>query len=1558
MQLYKLCLICCALLVHHRTYAQLLIKTVDDLPFSEQTLVEQVLLGEGVEILHVKYDGQNESLGYFDRGLGEIGICQGLVMSTGQVDELDRGNDEDNFGGTSSGELYSDNDLSSLTLGTLKDIARYEITFIPSSDNLSFEYIFASEEYPEFVCSRFNDVFGFFITGPSPQGGNYNALNIAMVSNESGDEYPVAINTINGGMVGNSSSTDCSGSTESLDFGQLYNDNVGSQNFTLDGFTDVLKAEVSVIPCAEYTIKLVIADGTDVNFDSAVFLKASSFSSQSLQASLVTTSSSSILTEGCSSGEIIFEIPDVLQNDLRLDFRILDQVSGLEMATVNQDYSAINTSLEILAGNKQVSLPIEIIDDLITENTEYIALEYVVNECKLDTILIPIQDYTLRDFQNLEDREVCLGDRVDIVLDLDLSQSRDSTFISEASAVLGDMKVLGNPQLQHPAYSIPIEILPSDIIPSEDEILRVCIDSMIFVANDFEAYSFYLINPKGRVLSLIIESTVDFDDGTAPPIGPDVDTLTHLCFTPLNNQNILDQNQLLQAISDVNHVDDLFFEINGNWNTWIDFSDNDKIGTWQMVITIDGALSAFGLMNNINRLESWSLSFGNDYKINTDISGSVSGSFCTDCGTLSFYPDQSEIINIQIEDNYGCQESLDINVLMNDVPDQPQDLSCQLLSPETLSFNWSEIIDATTEYSVDNAPWQEIITNGYIMSEVPSGTTVELCLRAVNGICPSDTSCLSCTTPGCVPPIISEMFIFNPTCYGSDDGTIELMLVGGATPYLFTLGEDSNADGVFENLGSGTYTIDIVDANNCPNSIELVVDEAELMELESEVKNTSCIDSKDGSIVVHVTGGLAPYKLSWVDDKGDNYIGDKLENLNIGTYNLMVEDANGCKFEEQFIVDFEYFIDVQISTTTASCFGAENGSVQVFVQSNSEVNNIAYYHAQNEQIPIVDAQSLAAGDYFVEIFTLEGCQMRELFTITQPDILSYALTADNEICFYEELGQLAIKGVGGTQPYEYRWASGVLDSAIVDIPPASYSFNITDSKGCMIEDSIKLSRRDSLVIDLSIEEVLCHNDIDGSAKINGVMSGDDFIPVEDLNIKWNLSGEFDPSIQGLFAGASYSITVTDENGCTNSSMFTLQNPDPIGSALVDVSDVSCNSGRDGMIEVVGEGGVEPYSYLWNAQANFQDSSVATNLLAGSYLVTVTDHNGCTSTLSQIIDQPTPYNYNLSSSSVKCKGDNTGRVGVFIGGATPPYDIRWSTGDTTEAVDGLSMGVYSLSITDANNCQVVDSLFLDEPQEDISLMVESYNADCENGGGGGLIIEASGGTRPYIYSTDSLVYFGNNEIVGLATGNYDVYVKDANGCLATDGTFAVDQNEEIKLYIGPREVLVRYGDSYVPPVMISDAFGEINYDWSIIGDAQLSCDDCEIFRANDIQSNLTIQLDIIDENGCIASDRVSVVVTKKVDIEVPTAFSPNNDLNNDYLSVFGRPEIKIDEFSIFDITGAMIYRSEEIEINKEVNGWDGSFRNNPAPQGTYIWSLRYTLPDGSSDIIKGESTLIR
>ncbi len=173
---------------------------------------------------------------------------------------------------------YNDPQLNALANSTDRnDACVVEFDFLPLGDSIKFNYSFASEEYPEYVCSQFNDVFGFFVTGPNPSGGTYTNQNIALIP---GTNLPVTINNVNPGTVGaNGTSSNCSGTRGSLSYSQYYHNNSSSANIVFDGITKNLTAKLAVVPCSTYHMKLGVEDVGDNAYDSGVFLQGGSLSS-------------------------------------------------------------------------------------------------------------------------------------------------------------------------------------------------------------------------------------------------------------------------------------------------------------------------------------------------------------------------------------------------------------------------------------------------------------------------------------------------------------------------------------------------------------------------------------------------------------------------------------------------------------------------------------------------------------------------------------------------------------------------------------------------------------------------------------------------------------------------------------------------------------------------------------------------------------------------------------------------------------------------------------------------------------------------------------------------------------------------------------------------------------------------------------------------------------------------------------------------------------------------------------------------------------------------------
>jgi len=272
-----------------------------------EQLVNEIFRGSGVQIVSVNYHGELAAIGSYNNLENYIPIKKGIILSTGSVDLASNPNNSENAG-TLWNDQTPDEDLASIATDPVEDVAYIEITFIPNFDQISFRYAFASEEYPEFACTDFNDVFGFFLTGPKPTTGSYDKTNIARIPDPSvfGGitmlDIPVSINTINSNGIMPSMGCD-------YNF-FLYHNVIPSGEYpTYDGYIDPFWAIADVIPCEIYTIKIGIADVSDDELDSAIFLEGKSFSGSGPSIVIPDGISSTYFHEGCDNRFFRFEAP-------------------------------------------------------------------------------------------------------------------------------------------------------------------------------------------------------------------------------------------------------------------------------------------------------------------------------------------------------------------------------------------------------------------------------------------------------------------------------------------------------------------------------------------------------------------------------------------------------------------------------------------------------------------------------------------------------------------------------------------------------------------------------------------------------------------------------------------------------------------------------------------------------------------------------------------------------------------------------------------------------------------------------------------------------------------------------------------------------------------------------------------------------------------------------------------------------------------------------------------------------------------------------------------------
>lgn len=345
-------------------------------PGTPAVLVD-TMLGTGVTASGITYSGYPFATGTFNGALSNIGFNSGAFLCTGDINMAVGPNNSGSLSLGGSMVPCTDPQLNALGTTTLYDAAVLEFDFVPMSDTLKFRYVFGSEEYPEFVCSNFNDVFGFFISGPNPLGGTYSNVNIATIPGSGG--LPVAINTVNPGVAGSAGTP---GGCTSLAYSSYYFDNETPPGATVqfDGFTVPLTAMAYVTCGQTYHIKLAIADAGDGAWDSGVFLEEGSFSSQGV--TIVPEISyggpnDSTLYEGCGLACIYFIRTSNLANPDTINVTI----GGSAVNGVDYNTGVVGVPLPaqliFAAGQDSITYCINAVSDGVLEGLDTINLSII-----------------------------------------------------------------------------------------------------------------------------------------------------------------------------------------------------------------------------------------------------------------------------------------------------------------------------------------------------------------------------------------------------------------------------------------------------------------------------------------------------------------------------------------------------------------------------------------------------------------------------------------------------------------------------------------------------------------------------------------------------------------------------------------------------------------------------------------------------------------------------------------------------------------------------------------------------------------------------------------------------------------------------------------------------------------------------------------------------------------------------------------------------------------------------------------------------------------------------
>ncbi len=1310
--------------------------------FTPTDLIKNVFLGDGVEVTSVTFSGTANAVGYFGNGKNDIGIDKGLIMSTGNANSAGSPNNSTGTSGATSGPS-TDPDLEVLTGGAgLFDLAKYEIKFIPTSDTLRFKYVFASEEYPEYTCSPFNDVFGFFISGPGINGPfTNNAINIALVpdpADPTGLTFTNVPVTISNVQNGNPINPACIPK-----FPQYYNDKTGSATITYDGVLDVFIAQVVVMPCQEYTIKLAISDKSDGVFDSAVFLEAKSFGTGSVRVTTLTTSLDGAVAEGCVGGTIKLKLPGVATSDYYPDYKIFGT------ATNGVDYDFIAPNQFIPKGDSELIFQVNPYLDGITEPVESIGLDIQRDVCHRDTFYVYIKDNQLVPPTLPVSSQICEGDSVKLDGTLPINLPKEQVFENNMQLVIPDPDTLGGTGM--PVYS---DILVSGVQPTTlgpGMISKVCINIMHSWDDDLDIY---LLSPGGQFMELSTDN------------GRDGNNYTNTCFTPKATQPINYNNPFGAPKIYAPFTGDFIPE--GDWNYLYGGGANPANGVWKLVL-VDDYYSFQG------KLLNWSISFNPIYALTYDWSPNNKID-CTSCPIAHFSPDSTQKYTLKVTDTYGCLVKDSSQVIINNKIPAPNVL-CGTTTANTIDFTWNPDPNGTGYLiSTNGTNWVTPVPgpNDHILQGLTLGMNYKLYVQSL-GPCGGHIDTVTCKTPDCIPPLVSITNLTNVSCPGGSNGTVQLNAAGQYPPYNFNVTANTNTTGDFSGLIAGTYSANITDAQGCAVSFQFEITEPlKIVSQNVIIDSISCNGLQDGKATFNINGGTAPYTFVWSTGSTDSVA----LNLVAGSNSVTISDSKGCKQFANLTIGEPSKIKMSITPLNPSCFNGMNGVATVNPSGGTGSFTYLWDGTTGNQTS-KSAINLAAGNYFVTVTDAKGCTSATSVALSSPASITTSMSSTNLKCFGDSNGDATVTVTGGTTPYFYKWSDPLnqTTSKAINLTSGKYYVTVTDSGTCTAIDSVTISSPQQLIANSQTSPTSCFNSKDGKITISP------FGGTPGYTYNWNDIGS-GPAIRTDAGAGTYSVTITDAIGCTlvlNNIIVTSPNSASISST---VTNVKCFGGADGTATATALGGNGGWNYQWNDPLN-QDLQTASFLTAGNYMVTATDMAGCTITDKVTITEPAVIAVNPLTKDISCFGGNNGSINLNPTGGTGALSFNWAPANAGPSISNLTAGNYSVTITDANNCAKTFDYTLTQPSK-INIAIQIGNVSCNGVFDGEATAIVNGGVPGYTFKWSDPAMQTTAKATGLAPGVYYISVTDQNNCVAID-TFDISSPTSIVVQLATFDV---------------------------------------------------------------------------------------------------------------------------------------------------------------------------
>ncbi len=528
----------------------------------------------------------------------------------------------------------------------------------------------------------------------------------------------------------------------------------------------------------------------------------------------------------------------------------------------------------------------------------------------------------------------------------------------------------------------------------------------------------------------------------------------------------------------------------------------------------------------------------------------------------------------------------------------------------------------------------------------------------------------------------------------------------------------------------------------------------------------TCYGANDGTATLNVTGGQSPYTYSWSNGENTN----PATNLGEGNHSYTVTDALGTAINGNVnITQPDLLTVIEESIEHPTCPDSETGSIFSLVEGGTPPYSYSWSNGSSSP----DLVNVQAGTYSLTVTDNKGCESSDSWMINnQFDAPQPEISGPEKYC---EGSQIELTTIENYTFYE--WSTGEFSAAIIIDQPGNYSVTVTDENGCSGTAFYFVDAAKSPSAAIQVSSSAFCNGI-GSATISAQQSGAEYL--------WS-TGQTTQNIQ-VTASGQYMLTVTNSDGCSATGNIQITVPENLVLSVVLDTEISCFGADDGSISFSANGGTGQKTYTLtdldnNTSTEYTTQQVITGLQPGNYNLMAEDESGCQADSAFTVTEPLQIDLQLTFQNESVAGANDGSATVNpIGGTTPYGEIIWSNGQSGNSISGLSPGSYTVSLTDANGCEISETFFIAQGGCNLTATYGVTGVKCFGENNGSITVSLNDTTETFEYLWSNGISNDQPVLNGLAAGNYAVTITDQNGCFVILENIVVGQPEVLTALI--------------------------------------------------------------------------------------------------------------------------------------------------------------------------------